>query len=196
MISNLSNQEKEDGLKNVDCILDFTLRMQDDLNTIYFETAFLQKSNIKVMDEIENLFSDYTKPIDYNLSLNECRTEDDWGFVRDKLYTFIDKMNESNESEKLKKRIDLEFSIDRLIQFITHYNNFINDGEDFYQKFKIMLGSYENEQQCNTSLPIEYKKLKNDIDLAIEKFSIAYKPIEVNGSKMKELLYGINEYDY
>ena len=38
-------------------------------------------------------------------------------------------------------------------------------------------------------------QLKSDIDIAIEKFNTAYKPVEINGSKMKEILYGINGYD-
>ena len=46
--SSLTKEEKEKELANVDCILDFTLRMQNDLNTIYFETAFLQTSNDKI----------------------------------------------------------------------------------------------------------------------------------------------------
>ncbi|MBC8643597.1 hypothetical protein H9W95_04515 [Flavobacterium lindanitolerans] len=41
----------------------------------------------------------------------------------------------------------------------------------------------------------EYKKLKDDIDVAISKFNMAYRPVEVNGSKMKEILYGINEFE-
>jgi len=45
--SSLTKDEKEKELANVDCILDFTLRMQNDLNTIYFETAFLQKAMTK-----------------------------------------------------------------------------------------------------------------------------------------------------
>jgi hypothetical protein len=33
------------------------------------------------------------------------------------------------------------------------------------------------------------------MDIAIEKFNVAYKPIEINGSKMKEILYGLNEFE-
>jgi len=58
-----------------------------------------------------------------------------------------------------------------------------------------MLESYENEQQCATKIPLEYKKLKENIVVSIEKFNTAYKPVEINGSKMKEILYGINEYE-
>lgn len=39
------------------------------------------------------------------------------------------------------------------------------------------------------------QKLKNDIDVTIDKFNIAYKPVEVSGSKMKEILYVLNEFD-
>jgi len=63
------------------------------------------------------------------------------------------------------------------------------------EKFGIMLNSYENEQHCSNKIPIEYKSLKDNIAVAIEKFNTTYKPVEINGSKMKEILYGINEYD-
>lgn len=195
MVSDLSKEEKEEELQNIDCILDFTLRMQNDLNTIYFETAFLQKSNATIKADIEKLFLNFTKPIGYVAQLEDCRNNDDWASVRQKLNKFVEQMNKANDSDGLRMRIDLEFPIDRLIQFITQYNNFINDGEDFYQKFKIMLNSYENEDQCQSKLPIEYKKLKSDIDIAVQKFNVAYKPIQVNGSKMKQLLYGLNEYE-
>ena len=192
-------KEKEKDLKKVQCIIDFTLRMNNDLNTIYFETAFLQKSNDKIMQELQTLFKDYTKPIKYVTPLKECRANDDWDVVREKLNAFLEKLNEvttnGNQAKAMKMQVDLNFPIDRLLQFITKYNEFINQGTQFYQKFKIILNSYENEQQCESSLPIGYKKLKKDIDIAIEKFNTAYKPVEINGSKMKEILYGINEYD-
>jgi len=57
-----------------------------------------------------------------------------------------------------------------------------------------MLNNYENEQQCSNKIPVEYQTLKTNIRTAVEKFNTAYKPIEINGSKLKQLLYGINEY--
>ena len=94
-----------------------------------------------------------------------------------------------------KMQINLEFPIDRLLQFITQYNAFIDQGAKFYEKFGIMLDSYENEKQCSNKIPIEYKNLKESIKIAIDKFNTAYKPVEINGSKLKEVLYGINEYE-
>lgn len=195
LISGLSKEEKESELKNIECILDFTLRMQGDLNTIYFETAYLQKSNEKIKGDIEVLFRDYTKPIEYNITLEQCRSSDDWETVRKKMSDYLAKLNATTGIEQNKMYINIEFPIDRLMQFITQYNSFIDQGGKFYEKFKIILNSYENQQQCDSKLPMEYKKLKSDIDVAIEKFNIAYKPVEINGSKMKEILYGINEYD-
>ena len=92
--------------------------------------------------------------------------------------------------------INLNFPIDKLLQFINEYNSFIDQGVQYYQKFKIILNSYENERQCISSLPPAYTKLKSDIDVSIQKFNLAYRPVEINGSKMKELLYGINEYEW
>lgn len=194
LVSNLSKEEKEGELAKVDCIIDFTLRMQNDLNTIYFETSFLQKSNETVKSDLETLFRDYTKPIGYEKTLKDCRENDDWDEVKDKLETYISTTEKSDNLKKRKMQIEVEFPIDRLIQFIGTYNNFINSGEQFYQKFNIILNSYENQKQCESKLPIEYGKLKSDINVAIDKFNIAYKPVEINGSKMKEILYGLNEF--
>ena len=197
---NTSKQEKEESLKEVECILDFTLRMHNDLNTIYFETAFLQKSNDNMMLELQQLFVDFTKPIKYKVPIKECRNSDDWDSVNEHLNRYLDELDKAildqNQRYKAHKmQINLEFPIDRLLQFITQYNIFIDQGAKFYEKFGIMLNSYENETQCATKIPLEYTKLKDNIKIAIEKFNTAYKPIEINGSKMKEVLYGINEFD-
>jgi hypothetical protein len=193
--SSMTAGEKEKEIGNVECILDFTLRMQNDLNTIYFETAFLQTSNEKMKQDIELLFKDYTKPIGYIATLENCRSNDDWETITQKTEEYLEKLTTTTGTAQYKMQVNLEFPIDRLLQFITQYNNFIDQGGKFYEKFKIILNSYENEKQCETKLPPEYKKLKADIDVAIDKFNVAYKPVEVNGSKMKEILYGLNEFD-
>lgn len=193
--SGLSKEEKEKEMSSVECILDFTLRMHNDLNLIYFETSYLQAANDEIKKEIETMFKDYTKPIEYIATLPDCRSNDDWDNLKEKLDKYNKELALTTDKDKINKmQINLEFSIDRLLQFIAKYNNFIDDGVKFYQKFKTILNSYENEKQCENKLPIEYKKLKSDIDVAIDKFNIAYKPVEINGSKMKEVLYGINEY--
>ena len=193
--SSLSKEEKESELAKVDCILDFTLRMQNDLNTIYFETAFLQTSNDKIKHDIELLFKDYTKPIGYSASLENCRTNDDWETLTQKMEEYLAKMKETTGSSQFKMQVNMDFPIDRLLQFIAQYNSFIDQGGKFYEKFSIILNSYENQKQCESKLPFEYKKLKADINIAIDKFNVAYKPVEINGTKMKEILYGLNEFD-
>ncbi|SCY55834.1 hypothetical protein [Flavobacterium caeni] len=193
--SALTKEEKEKELARVECILDFTLRMQGDLNTIYFETAFLQTSNNKVKEDIETLFRDYTKPIGYMPSLEECRKNDDWETVTQKMNEYLSRMKNESGSAQYRMQVNVEFPIDRLLQFINQYNSFIDQGAKFYEKFKIILDSYENQKQCESQLPHEYKKLRSDIELAIQKFNTAYKPVEINGTKMKEILYGLNEFE-
>lgn len=198
--SGSSQEEKEESLKDIECIMDFTLRMHNDLNTIYFETVFLQKSNENIMKDVQQLFVDFTKPIKYKTSLKDCRNSDDWDSVREHLDEYLIALNEAlaDDSKRYKAhkmQINLEFPIDRLMQFITQYNAFIDQGGKFYEKFGIMLNSYENEQQCASKIPVEYRTLKDNINVAIVKFNTAYKPVEINGSKMKEVLYGLNEYD-
>jgi hypothetical protein len=191
--SNTNKTEKEECLKKVECTLDVTLRMHNDLNIIYFETAFLQKSNENVLNELEQLFDDFTKAINYHTPLKECRNNDDWAVVKEKLNDVIDELTNfaSNESLKYKAhkmRINLEFSIDRLLNFIVVYNAHIDQGSKSYEKFTILLDSNENEQQYATQIPLEYTKLKDNISITMEKFNTAYRPFEINGSKMKEIL--------
>jgi hypothetical protein len=198
--SEAPREAKQEELAQVDCIMDFTLRMHQDLNTIWFETAFLQKSNAKIKIDLEQLFIEYTKPIGYYTPLPTCRNTDDWDAVQEKLKAYLTTMdtflNDPAQAVKAHKmQVNLEFPIDRLLQFITQYNAFIDQGGKFYEKFKIILDSYEHATQCQHMLPPAYAQLKADIDLAIEKFNTAYKPVEINGSKMKEILYGINEYE-
>jgi hypothetical protein len=193
--SDMNRQQQLKELEKVECIIDFTLRMHNDLNTIYFETAFLQKSNDRVRADIEGLFRDYTKPIDYPSSLEVCRNTDDWESVKSKTDQYIASLKSAPSPQKSRMQINIEFPVERLLQFIIQYNNFIDQGGKFYEKFRIILNSYENEKPCESQLPPEYAKLKADIDLAIEKFNTAYKPVELNGSKMKEILYGINEFE-
>jgi hypothetical protein len=54
-----------------------------------------------------------------------------------------------------------------------------------------MLDSYQNEDLCLESIPVEFVELKESINTTIEKFNNTYKPVELNGSKMKQLLYGV-----
>ncbi len=157
MVSNLSKEEKEKELVNIECILDFTLRMQNDLNTIYFETAYLQKSNDKMKQDLETLFVDYTKPIGYTATLETCRTSDDWETIKTKTDDYLAKLKEKSGADLYTSQVNIVFPIDRLLQYITQYNSFIDQGGKFYEKFKIILNSYENQKQCETKLPVEYK---------------------------------------
>ena len=136
---NASKQEKEASLKEVECILDFTLHMHNDLNTIYFETAFLQKSNENVMLELEQLFVDYTKPIKYLTPLMECRNSDNWDSLNEHLNKYLVELDKATldrdqRYKAHKMQINLEFPIDRMLQFITQYNAFIDQGGKFYEK--------------------------------------------------------------
>ncbi|MDX1462286.1 MAG: hypothetical protein R3359_04450 [Marinirhabdus sp.] len=195
-----SREQKQHNLQEVECILDFTLRMHNDLNTIYFETSYLRNGNKAVMEDLQVLFKMYTSPISYTVPLKTCRENDEWSIIRNHLNDYIDRMNQIIEHDQADRnfrnmQINLQFPIDRLLQFITKYNAFIDQGSKFYEKFRVMLNSYENEERCANNIPEDYREMKANIYRSIEKFNTAYRPVEINGSKLKQLLYGINEYE-
>lgn len=89
-----------------------------------------------------------------------------------------------------KATVNLQFSIDRVTQFIEKYGAFVSQGAEYYKKFSKIADSYENEKACNDALPAQFKQLKTDIDQTLEKFNSAYRMPEVQGSKLKDMLYG------
>jgi len=190
--------KKEDDLDKVACVLDFTVKMHADLNTIFYETEFLKQSNLSLKTEALTLFGDYCKVIDYHTELSTCRSQDDWDNLFNKLdATIIDleqamySQDSYQRSKYIKQLNNLEFSIDRLLTFIDSYSNFIKEGEKYYTKFSTILNSYSNEANCLEYLPHQFQSLKSDVDLSIAKFGEAYSVSEIQGSKLRDLLYGI-----
>lgn len=190
-------KRKEEDLEEIACILDFTVRMNSDLNTIYYETEFLKEGNEGLKNACNRLFKDYCKSIGYKITLEECRKEDDWETVYQMLDDYImelENLNDQNDltaSRKFSRGIaNLEFSIDRLLQFLTDYSNFISQGEKYYLKFQVIVSNYQNEETCMEELPHQFSTLKQEIKYSIEKFRDAYFVAELKGSKLKDLLYG------
>lgn len=193
-------KNKEADLEKIACILDFTVRMNTDLNLIFYETEFLKESNNALNQECIQLFRDYSKVIGYKVALDICRSEDDWETVYEMLEIHIEKMENQSKNtnsnpiarKKLLKSIsDLEFSLDRLLGFLDKYSTFISQGEKYYQKFYVIVSNYQNETACEGKLPHQFNTLKEDINYSIEKFNEAYNIAELKGSKLKDLLYGM-----
>ncbi|MFK8004941.1 MAG: hypothetical protein AB8H03_01160 [Saprospiraceae bacterium] len=189
-------KNREEDLEKIACILDFTVRMNADLNIVYYETEYLKESNDALKLECINLFKDYTKVVGYKIPLNECRKDDDWETILIQLDEYVASLAEKNSSNKLiayKQQVNLEFSIDRLLQFMNKYSSFISQGEQYYQKFNTILNNYENEDVCQNQMPHLFTELKDDVKQSILKFNEAYNISELHGSKLKDLMYGVTE---
>ncbi len=195
-------KKKEKDLEKIACILDFTVRMYADLNLIYYETEFLKEGNANLKTNCSQLFKEYTKMVGYKVELDVCRSQDDWETLYDQLDNYIanleaaaakSKDDPAANRELMKGIANLEFSIDRLLDFLEKYNNFVAQGEKYYQKFEVIAANYPNEAACVGQLPPQYATLKQDIKFSIEKFREAYNIAELTGSKLKDLLYGTSD---
>jgi len=203
------DKEKKESLEKIACILDFTVRMHTDLNVIYYETGYLRDANLTLKKECESLFSDCARQVGYTIPLLSCRDGDDWERLYSVLDNYVSKaMGETSNAAAnpggypppnptlpdprllAKATNNLQFSIDRVASFIEKYGNFVSQGGEYYKKFSKIAGNYENEKTCASALPDQFKQLKNDIDETFEKFNSAYKMPEVQGSKLKDMLYG------
>lgn len=197
VFGNSNKEERSRDLEEISCLLDFTLDMHSDLKIIMYETSYLTVGNAELKEECLQLFKDYTKVIDYNLSLPECRDMDDWDKVYEQLDDLILKLEGTigatthmERKQFIQKLNNLEFSIDRLLNFVDSYDDFVKQGEHYYQKFQTILSSYENKDVCMSELPKEYHTLELKIQTSIDKFKNTYNIAELQGSKLRDLLYG------
>ncbi len=186
-------------MEKIACILDFTLRMNADFNVIRNETEYLKNANQAMMEDCERLFQEYTKPVGYFVQLEDTRTNDDWESLSHKLEDAMRAMeeeiaNEGNISVNTSRQIvNLEFATQRVIDFISQYSNFIGLGKQYYHKFDNIVSTYQHEDTCQEELPRQFDEMKADIKSTIEKFENTYDLPELQGSRLKDLMFGVTE---
>ena len=191
--ANDSRQDKAQ-LEKIACILDFTVRMHQDLNIIFYETEYLRDGNQNLKRECELLFADCARQVDYTIPLVVCRDSDDWEQLFTRLDTYIEQsLKAGNTSSLVQKKAtaNLQFAIDRVVHFLDNYCAFVTQGNEYYKKFAKIASGYSHEKICSEALPESFNRLKNDIEITLEKFNSAYKLPEIQGSRLKDLLYGI-----
>ncbi|TNE50780.1 MAG: hypothetical protein EP344_17080 [Bacteroidetes bacterium] len=190
------NRLEQDQMERLSCILDFTVRMHQDLNIIYYETEYLCDANLTLKKECEALFAECTRQVGYTTTLPDCRTRDNWETLYSHLETYIEAalQNDSGtEIQHLKMYANLQFAIDRIVHFLEQYSAFVNQGNAYYKKFARIIANYDNLQTCASALPASFHQLKGDIDITLLKFNSAYALPEIQGSRLKDLLYGIGD---
>ena len=92
-----------------------------------------------------------------------------------------------------KDLVNIEFATQRVSDFITKYSNFIGQGTQYYQKFDHIVNTYQHEDACQSQLPKQFDELKKDISSTIDKFHNTYNLPEIQGSRLKDLMYGAGE---
>jgi len=185
--------QKEKDFEEVACILDFTVSMNADLNTIRHEVEFLKKANERLKEDCEKLFEEYCKVVGYHVSLEKCREIDDWEKLN-QLISASAGLSTSQHRDSVKsvvtKEVNLEFATRRVSDFISQYVNFTERGSQYYEKFSSIIGSYDNAAFCGEQLPHQFSDLKFEIDNTIEKFNNTYHIPEIQGSRLKDLMFG------
>lgn len=189
-------KERQKEFDQISCILDFTVRMSAELSIIQHETEYLKTANQLLKRDCERLFEDYVKVVGYLVPLEKCRFNDDWETVYLQLDDFIRGMEtdlSGNRSRWSREQVNLEFATQRVADFISQYQIFVSQGSQYYQKFDNIVSTYENEDFCKQNLPRQFDELRRDIRQTIDKFSHTYNLPEIQGSRMKDLLFGVPE---
>lgn len=189
-------KDRQKEFDQISCILDFTVRMSAELSIIQHETEYLKTANQTLKKDCERLFEDYVKVVGYLVPLEKCRFNDDWETVYLQLDDFIRSMESdltNPASRWSREQVNLEFATQRVADFIGQYQYFVSQGAQYYQKFDNIISTYENEDFCKQNLPRQFDELRKDIRQTIDKFSHTYNLPEIQGSRMKDLLFGVPE---
>ena len=213
MLGGKDDKDKKADVEKIACIMDFTVRMNNDLNTVYYETGYLMDANMTLKRDCEALFTECTRQVGYTIPLEHCRNSDDW----ERLYALLDNvvskatgetsgqpanngynagaggMGQTTADPRVAAKVEnnLQFAIDRIMIFINRYSDFVNQGNEYYKKFAKITAGYENEKTCSAIMPEQFVQLKKDIGQTLDKFNSAYKMPEVQGSKLKDMMYSV-----
>ena len=193
--------EKHEELERLSCILDFTVRLRSDVNLIHYETEFLRRGNEELNRQLIELYENYAATVGYRVPLPQCRDNDDWHVIHESTRRVIGQMQTDFASgdERLinkvyRQQINMEFEVDKLIEFLDDYDNFVRQGEKYYDKFHLILSKYERDQDCQQQLPEKFRDLEKTVELASRKFNEAYRVAEISGSRLKDMLFGYEEF--
>jgi hypothetical protein len=191
-------RHSRDQLDRIACILDFTVRMHGDLQVIHYENEYLRDANYTLKRECETLFAECTRVVGYHIALPACRDRDDW----ERLFALLDAylarrlaaLTAANAPPPLlgaaSPSVHLQFAVDRVVSYVEKYTAFVAQGNEYYKKFGKIAGGYANEKLCAEGLPASFRGLQADIDATLDKFNTAYILPELQGSRLRELLYG------
>jgi hypothetical protein len=198
LFGNGNRKERQEELESISCLLDFTVSMHSDLKIIFYETDYLKLNNLELKEACSQLFKEYTKVASYYVPLEQFRGSDDWDNLNRSLEALIKDLNQKLDlsdpvqlKEAQRKLNNLEFNVNRLLKFIDAYEEFINRGEKYYQKFLTILKNYKYRDTCINQLPDQYQDLEIEIANSISKFKSAYRIAELQGTKLRDLLYGV-----
>ncbi|MCB0705073.1 MAG: hypothetical protein KDC34_07175 [Saprospiraceae bacterium] len=185
------NEAEQDELL---CHLDYAIRVYECIHTIRIETEFLRASNQLLQTESEKLFEDYTRFLNYKESLVSCRQTDGWELLYLQVDEYVLQIRRDRSAGNMdaanRAHINLEFSVDRLLAFLDRYRSAIRQGRLYYYKFNSMLEPWTQTNACWGDIPESIKALRNSIQLSAEKFHSTYDLTELEGSRLKDLLYG------
>lgn len=177
----------------IGCILDFSISNSANLATIQNESSYLSDNFEELKTNIQSLFEDYVGLIDYHVSLQNCRKNDDWDVVYRKADAYFEQLSSAQSgspSKAYRKISNVEFSIDKLVDFVDAYDKAVNEAKNYHKRFERILNGYQPNKACEAYLPDQYLELKAEIHESISKFQMSYSTAEIKGSKLKEILYG------
>ena len=182
---------KDDKINDINCILNFTSRASQELNIVKYDLIYLQQSIDKMISDYNEIFKSYTSLVEYDKSfVDYIRNADD--DLDKKIKTLFTKINSSSTELKEKEKAinSTKFQLKKIMDAYLKYEMFIAQNTAYYEKFDLIISSISptcGNPTVNQEIKTKYDTVKDKLDTAKESFTKAFSGT-IKQSYLKKLI--------
>jgi hypothetical protein len=163
---------------------------------VYREMMYLRIRNESLLQDCKHLFVQYTSVVDYHTNLELTRGTDNWEALEaqiDLLEQNWGQAFDKDPNSQWRKHIDIEFSVDRVLDFLNRYLDHVRDCRMHFQALEKWAIQERQYHSVDPHLQEDWKWLERQVRQALLRFESAYALPEIEGSRLKDLLYGFSD---
>lgn len=186
----VSDQEdKDEKIQELICILDFTSIVSQDLNVIKFDLIYLQYSIDKMLLDYQELFKSYTNLVGYGDDFNTYIRDADED-LSDKIEAYFKNTKTKETAMKEKDLKIIKFQLQKVMDAYLKYEMFTSQNSAYYEKFDLIIRNIEptcGNARVQADMHNKYDEVRGKLLKAKNSFNMAFSGT-IKQSYLKELI--------
>lgn len=186
----VSDQDnKDEKIEELICILDFTSLVSQDLNVIKFDLIYLQYSIDKMLLDDQDLFDSYTNLVNYNDDFNTYIRDADED-LSDKIEQYFKEIKTKEIAMKERDLKIIKFQLQKVMDAYLKYEMFTAQNSAYYEKFDLIIRNIEpncGNPIVQAEMHAKYDEVRDKLQKAKTSFNMAFSGT-IKQSYLKELI--------